>query len=102
MACRIDNFYFSILKFSTLQAKTYKGTIYKNGSRAKAMLFISRVLIKDVLITIFSNGFHRETKITPLNKDHDATYHQGEVSTVEAIFRGLYPFLSKPPKICKN
>ena len=62
MADHIDNFYFSILKFSTLQAKSYEGTIYKNGSRVKARLFISRALIKDIFNCNFSNGFHRETK----------------------------------------
>ena len=64
-----------------MQAKSYEGTIYKNGSRIKATLFISRVLIEDFLITFISNGICRkQNTITTLNKDHRATYHQGKVS----------------------
>ena len=41
---------------------------------------------------------------SPFNKDHRATYYQGEVSIpyIEAIFKGSSPFYLKPLKTTKN
>ena len=46
----------------------------------------------------------KQTITSPLNKDHHATYHQGEVSsyTIQATFKGLCPFLSKTTKTAKK
>ena len=53
------------------------------ASKVKAMILISRVLIKDIFncdYTCFEwlSQLGKQIIITPLNKDHHATYHQGE------------------------
>ena len=77
-----DNFYFSILKISTLQANSYGELFTKTVVESRpCTLFISRVLIKDILIAIFRMAFTgKQIIVRPLNKDHRATYHQGQVS----------------------
>ena len=48
----IENCIFKF-NFSLLQGETYEATIYKNGNRTKAMLYINRILINDIIFVTF-------------------------------------------------
>ena len=64
-----------------LQGETHEATIYKNGNGTKVMLHTNRIYINDILFAIFRTTLTGKQTITsPLNKDHHATYHQGEAS----------------------
>ena len=66
-----------------LLGETYQATTFKNGNGTKAMLHINTIeqnIKKQYFHLQFLRTADKQTIALPLNKDHCATYYQGEIS----------------------